>query len=106
MAPVLRTAWLSSAVARVTGDSGRKVNEGKRYRIEVLSADGHRCGVSVQVDTHRKEALPYAMNQIADRWHIQRTELRSVLESWSSEQLVEHLSRFTKQQLMPPNSRT
>ena len=105
MAAVIRTAWLSSAVARVTGDSGRRVNEGMRYRVDVQSADGHRCGISVQIDTHRKEALPYAFNQIADRWRVERAELRSILDSWSHEQLVKHLSQFTKAQLMPPTAR-
>ncbi len=80
---MLRTAWLSSAVARVTGDPGRTVNEGKRYRVVVQSRDGHKCGVSVQVDTHPKEARPYALNQIADRWHVDRDQVMSVLETWS-----------------------
>jgi hypothetical protein len=30
----------------------------------------------------------------------------SILENWSPEQLLEHLSSFEKKQLMPPTSRT
>jgi hypothetical protein len=59
----------------------------------------------VQVDTHPKEARPYALNQIADRWHVDRDQVMSVLETWSPEQLIEHLSAFEKKQLMPPTSR-
>jgi hypothetical protein len=102
VAPLVKTAWLAAAVARVTGDSGKKVNEGARYRVTVTSNDGHKCGVSVQVNTHTKEARPYQLNEIADRWHVNRTELTNVLNEWTSDQLKAHLSTFAKEALMPP----
>lgn len=105
MASVVKTAWLTAAVERVTGDPGRNVKEGRRYRVTVTSSDGHRCGVSVQVDTHPADARPYAVNQIADRWHVARDEILDVLEKWTPDQLIAHLEQFTKKDPMPPNFR-
>jgi hypothetical protein len=105
MAAPLPTAAVVSAVARVTGDPGRDVKHGKRFRIEVTSSDGHKMGVSVQVDDHPAETRPYVLNQIADTWNVSRDEIRDVLDSWGSEELREHLQKFPKAELMPPHLR-
>jgi hypothetical protein len=105
VAPVVKTAWLAAAVARLTGDAGRGASEGKRYRVVITTADGHRHGVSVQVDTHPNDTRPYALNQVADTWHVPRSDILSILEKWTPDQLVAHLSTFQKADLMPPNFR-
>lgn len=105
MAPVIKTAWLAAAVARVTGDSGRGASEGKRYRLAITTADGHKHGVSVQVDTHPADARPYALNQIADAFKVDRKSVVSVLQDWTPEQLKAHLEQFNKADLMPPTYR-
>lgn len=105
MAPVVKTAWLAAAVARITGDPGRSSSEGQRYRVAITTSDGHKHGLSVQVDTHPTDARPYAVNQIADAFQVDRKEIIDVLSTWTPERLIEHLSSFPKNDLMPPNLR-
>lgn len=71
------------------------------FRVEVVSADGEKCGVPVQVDSHPAEVRPYAINQIADSYLISRDEIRDVLARGTCEQLRKHLSGYTKDQLKP-----
>jgi hypothetical protein len=92
---------LLAAVARLTGDRGKGVKHGKIYRVEVVSKDGKRCGVPVQVDDHPGEPRPYVLNQIADSLLIEHKQIGAVLESWTAEQLSEHLSGFTQEELRP-----
>ena len=70
-----------------------------------MSADGHDCGVSVQVDDHPREVRPYALGQIARVWHVSRKDLAHIFENWTPERLIEHLGQFTKADLMPPRAR-
>jgi hypothetical protein len=67
----------------------------------ITSKDGKRCGVTVQVDDHPGEPRPYVLNQIADSLRIDRRQIGDVLGTWSHEQLQEHLSHFTQQELRP-----
>lgn len=106
MAHVVKTAWLTSAVTRLTGDSGKPCNEGSRHRVVLGSSDGHRCGVSVQINTHSRDAPAYQVNEIADRWCIDRDEIGEVLTNWTRDQLVAHLATKTKAELMPPRANT
>lgn len=106
MVPVVKTAWLATAVARITGDPGRHANEGKRYRIRITTADGHDHAVSVQVDTHPTDTRPYALNQIADAFKVPRPDILTVLKDWTPEQLKVHLEQFAKADLMPPHYRS
>jgi hypothetical protein len=99
----LKTAQLVAAVARVTGDDGKACNEGKRFRVVVRSTDGHRVGVSVQVDTHPKETRPYQLKQIARQWCLDHNTIMDVLDTWGPDDLLAHLARFSKAELMPPN---
>jgi hypothetical protein len=95
------TAQVLSDVARLTGDNGSDSKHGRIFRIVVTSSDGHNCGVPVQVDDHPSETRPYAINQIADSWLIDRAEIRDVLRSGTEAQLRRHLERYTKEQLKP-----
>jgi hypothetical protein len=106
MAPVVKTAWLAASVARLTGDPGRGASEGKRYRLPITTANGHKHAVSVQVDTHPTDARPYALNQIADAFKVDRPDILSVLNDWTPEQLKAHLEQFQKADLMPPTYRS
>jgi aryl-alcohol dehydrogenase-like predicted oxidoreductase len=105
VAPTVQTAWLATAVSRLTGDPGRGSSEGQRYRLPLTTADGHKHAVSVQVDTHPAETRPYAVNQIANAWHIKHEDIINVLTNWTPEQLLAHLSTFKKIDLMPPTFR-
>lgn len=71
------------------------------FRIEVVSSDGHACGVPVQVDSHPGQTRPYAINAIADSLLIDRKEIRRVLEEGTEEQLRAHLTQYTRAQLKP-----
>lgn len=71
------------------------------FRIEVVSSDGHKCGVPVQVDDHPNETRPYAINAIADSLLIDREEIHQVLVEGTEDQLRAHLSTYTKNELKP-----
>lgn len=71
------------------------------FRVEVTSADGHKCGVPVQVDDHPGEPRPYVINQIADSFLIRRTEVHAVLERGTPAELNDHLRGYTKDELKP-----
>ena len=71
------------------------------FRVEVISSDGHNCGVPVQVDDHPGEARPYAVNQIADSFLIQPEEIHVVLEKGTRAELRDHLSQYTQEELKP-----
>lgn len=71
------------------------------FRVEVISSDGHKCGVPVQVDNHPGQLRPYALNAIADSLLIDRKEIARVLAKGTEEQLRAHLSKYTKAQLKP-----
>jgi hypothetical protein len=71
------------------------------FRVEVVSSDGHKCGVPVQVDDHPDQARPYAVNAIADSLLIDRKEIHRVLAEGTEEQLRAHLGKYTKAQLRP-----
>lgn len=87
MASPISTTRLAAAVARLTGDPGRKCSEGKRYRLALTTADGHKHAISIQVDTHPKETRPYVLNQIADAFKVDRSEIQVVLHDWTPERL-------------------
>jgi hypothetical protein len=105
VATVVKTAWLASAVARITGDPGRTASEGQRHRLPITTADGRKHAVSVQVDTHPTDARPYALNQIADAFKVDRKDIVTVLTEWTPDQLKAHLEQFKKEDLMPPRYR-
>ncbi len=76
------------------------------FRVEIMSSDGHTCGVPVQVDDHPAEQRPYALNAIADSLLVERDEIHRVLAEGTEEELKVHLGRYTKAQLMPRHLRT
>lgn len=95
------TRQLLASIARITGDPGKPVRHGRIFRVEVVSKDGERCGVPIQVDDHPGEPRPYVLNQIADTLRIKRDKLLEALETWTPEQLTRHLEGFTQEELKP-----
>lgn len=93
---------LFAAVTRLVGPPDRPARHGHFFRIEVTSSDGVRCGVPVEVSTHRTHVTNGMLNNIADCWRIPHDEIEDVLENWTPEQLEEHLSQFTQEELRPP----
>jgi hypothetical protein len=69
------------------------------FRVVVVSSDGQRVAVTVQVDTHRKVPSAAALNDLADRLRIARNSIDDVLADWTPEQLAEHLASLTKAEL-------
>jgi hypothetical protein len=51
------------------------------------------------VDTHRKVPSKRVLNDLADRLRVPRQQIDEVLDGWSPEQLCEHLSSLTHEQL-------
>lgn len=76
------------------------------FRMEVVSADGARCGVPIQVDSHPAQTRPYVLNAIADALLIRRDEIRRVLDEGTAGMLRRHLCRYTQAQLRPFQART
>jgi hypothetical protein len=71
-----------------------------------VTADGHKHAVSVQVDTHPTDARPYAVNQVADAFKIDRDQIIDVLRNWPPGRLKAHLEQFNKADLLPPTYRS
>jgi hypothetical protein len=71
------------------------------FRVEVTSADGHKCGIPIQVDDHPAETRPYVLNAIADALLIDRNEIRVVLKVGTAAQLRAHLSKYERGDLKP-----
>lgn len=69
------------------------------FRVAVMSSDGRKVAVTVQVDTHRKVPSAAAMNDLADRLRVPRQQVDEVLAGWSPERLRKHLSGLTHEQL-------
>lgn len=102
MATTDSTRQLLQAVARLTGDPGRKVRHGILFRVEVESSDGAACAVTIQVNDHRNQPSKATLNDIADRLRVSRKEIGNVLASWNERTLSAHLSKCTAEELKPP----
>jgi hypothetical protein len=89
---------LRAAVHRLASES-RKVTHGELFRVVVTSRDGRRSAVTVQVDTHRKVPSKAAINDVADRLRVPRSQIDDVLDNWSAEQLAAHLASLTHEEL-------
>jgi len=96
------TKQLLTAVARLTGDPGRKVRHGKLFRAEVTSSDGKPCARTVQVNTGRNPPPKASMTDIARRLIVDPAGLPNVLDNWSADDLEQHLSQYTEAELKPP----
>jgi hypothetical protein len=95
------TKQLLASVARIAGGPGKPVKHGQIFRIAAVSKDGKPCAVPIRVDDHPGEPRPYALNQIADSLYIERSKLLEILETWTPEQLRQHLAGFTQEELKP-----
>jgi hypothetical protein len=96
------TQKVLAALARLTGDKGKQRRHNTLFRKAVTSADGQRCSVNVSINHHRREASSAALNDIADRLRIDRSQVLNVLESWTPEQLEKHLQTLSADELKPP----
>jgi hypothetical protein len=94
-----KTAQLLKAVARVTGDPGRKCKEGKRFRTVVTTADGHTHAVHTQVNNHGRDVKSYQLPQIAAKWCLTLEQLDEALEQWDPDTFRAHFAQFTKDEL-------
>lgn len=68
----------------------------------VMSSDEIVCAVQPCVSHHRREASRANLNEIADRLHIEHSQIETVLKDWDHGDLVAHLSQFTADELRPP----
>ena len=69
------------------------------FRLPVTSSDGAGYAVTLQVDTHRKRPSKAALNDLADRLRLSRTQIDVVLADWTRAQLLNHLGSLTIDQL-------
>jgi hypothetical protein len=65
----------------------------------VTSSDSERCALTLQVDTHRKVPSKAAINDVADRLRLPRSQIDEVLNDWTAEQLTGYLSGMTREEL-------
>jgi hypothetical protein len=73
------------------------------FRVEVTTVDGEETAVTIQVNDHRADASKATLSDIKRRFRLEsREQVLEVLESWTPEQLREHLGQFTKNELKPP----
>jgi hypothetical protein len=78
------------------------VGDGWLYRLQVESSDGHRCTVTWQIDTHRVECRRYVLRELSHQFRVSSPEeALAVVTSWTKDQLIAHLGRFTKKELRP-----
>lgn len=104
MAPP-RTADLAAASAKLA-DRDRKARHGRLYSVKVRTRDRKTATVSWEVDTHRYEALPYVLRDISVQLRIDGPDRAlEVLQTWTHDQLCEHLGQFTQAELRPPAMR-
>lgn len=69
------------------------------FRIPVVSRDGVRGAVTLQVDTHRKVPSKSALNDLADRLRLPRAQIDTALADWTRGQLLDHLGSLTIEEL-------
>jgi hypothetical protein len=68
--------------------------------VTVLSSDGKKCSVVIRCSA--KKVYKNTLNQIADELRVMRDEIEDVLESWTQQELVGHLSQFPADVLDSP----
>ena len=101
LAPRNNTRVFRRALTRLTGTRGEQRNETVFYRLTVTIEGGQTVPVTVDVTPHRTVPAKDNINAIADAWRIDRNEIDTVLKDWTHEQLIEWLSQFTAEQLLP-----
>lgn len=94
------TESLASALARLTGSPPRPGRHVDIYRITVLSSDGKKCSVNIRCSA--KKVYKSTLNQLADELRILHDEIENVLENWTHQQVVGHLSQFPADVLDSP----
>jgi hypothetical protein len=76
------------------------------YALSVTSSDGHPMTVTWQIDTHLKECRRYVLREISHQFRVDSPEdALEALLTWTKDQLIAHLSAFTRSELMPPSTR-
>ena len=97
------TTQLLAAVARLVGPPVRKARHAHFFRIVVTSSDGKKCAVPLMVSSHRPKGrvLGSVMNSIADALLVDHADIDTVLDTWTPQQLTEHLQKHTQEQLKP-----
>ena len=62
--------------------------------------------VTWEIDTHRSEALPYVLRDVALRLRLAGPDdALEALTTWTQNRLREHLGQFTQAELRPPAMR-
>ena len=102
MASPPSSADLAAKSAKLA-DNERPVRHGRLYGIRVISRDGKPVTVTWQIDTHRAEARPYVLNDVAARLRLPDSDSAlEALTKWSREKLIAHLQQFDREHLLPP----
>ena len=82
------------------------MRHGHLFAIKMVTRDGNRATVTWPIDTHRKEALPYVLREVAACLRLTGPNQALVaLKTWNRDRLVAHLQQFTQEQLRPPAMR-
>jgi hypothetical protein len=83
---------LQTSLARLAGADARAARETRIFRITVTSSDGKKCSVNVRISP--KKVYPTTLKQLANELRVKADDLDAVLDDWTHEQLVDHLSQF------------
>jgi hypothetical protein len=88
---------LQTSLARLAGTDARKASETRIFKITVTSSDGKKCSVNVRISP--KKVYPTTLKQLARELRVEFDQLDDVLDNWTHEQLVAHLSQFPSEVL-------
>jgi hypothetical protein len=94
---------LRSALARLTGDSGKTCAETYIFRVNAESSDGVSCPVNFQIG---KTTFfnPTSLHQVADTARIDRRRVDELWD-WSPDELRTWLSQYPASVLKVPRNR-
>ena len=92
--------------SQALADRCRSTGDGWIYAISVASSDGHDVTVTWQLDTHLKECRRYVLREISHQFRVASPEeALEVLTTWTKDELIAHLEKFTREELRPPSMR-
>ncbi len=83
---------LQTSLARLAGARPRAARETRIFKFTVTASDGKKCSVNVRVSP--KRVYDTTLKQLANELRVPLEKLDEVLDDWTNEELIAHLSRY------------